>query len=158
MSHQVRRCCSDVPAAANLPRRTLLPRVEIGACSFLLRYLGLPLRSADAARGRRARSWSSLLSDSFLMRQTLELLRGTGDGLKTSGPDAVIASNYWTIGLAGTLDRQSEKLTSGNHVNHQRTPRSRTAAPGEVVYSEGFTGESVIYLIADGKVEISTHC
>jgi CRP-like cAMP-binding protein len=43
-------------------------------------------------------------------------------------------------------------------VNHQRTPRSRTAAPGEVVYSEGFTGEPVIYLIADGKVEISTHC
>jgi CRP-like cAMP-binding protein len=31
-------------------------------------------------------------------------------------------------------------------------------APGEVIYSEGFVGESVIYVIADGKVEISTRC
>lgn len=35
---------------------------------------------------------------------------------------------------------------------------SRTAVPGEVIYSEGFAGESVIYIIADGKVEISTQC
>ncbi|WGS45508.1 cyclic nucleotide-binding domain-containing protein [Burkholderia sp. JSH-S8] len=35
---------------------------------------------------------------------------------------------------------------------------SRTAAPGEVIYSEGFGGEAVIYLIADGKVELSTRC
>ncbi|MBI0325466.1 Crp/Fnr family transcriptional regulator [Burkholderia plantarii] len=43
-------------------------------------------------------------------------------------------------------------------MNHQRTSWSRTAAPGEVIYSEGFAGESVIYVIADGKVEISTQC
>lgn len=86
------------------------------------------------------------------------MLLRTGDALKTFASNAVIASNYWTIGLAGTLDLQSEKMISGNDLNHQRTPRSRTAAPGEVVYSEGFTGEPVIYLIADGKVEISTHC
>ncbi|PCE33725.1 cyclic nucleotide-binding domain-containing protein [Burkholderia ubonensis] len=35
---------------------------------------------------------------------------------------------------------------------------TRTAAPGEVIYSEGFGGEAVIYLIADGKVELSTRC
>ncbi|WP_347468822.1 Crp/Fnr family transcriptional regulator [Burkholderia stagnalis] len=35
---------------------------------------------------------------------------------------------------------------------------SRTAAPGEVIYSEGFGGEAVIYLIADGKVELSARC
>lgn len=35
---------------------------------------------------------------------------------------------------------------------------SRTAAPGEVIYSEGYVGERVIYLIADGKVELSTRC
>jgi CRP-like cAMP-binding protein len=35
---------------------------------------------------------------------------------------------------------------------------SRTASPGEVIYSEGFAGERVIYVIADGKVEISTRC
>lgn len=43
-------------------------------------------------------------------------------------------------------------------MNHQRTSWSRTAAPGEVIYSEGFAGEPVIYVIADGKVEISTFC
>ena len=43
-------------------------------------------------------------------------------------------------------------------MNHQRSPWSRTAAPGEVIYSEGFAGDAVIYVIADGKVEISTHC
>jgi CRP-like cAMP-binding protein len=35
---------------------------------------------------------------------------------------------------------------------------SRTASPGEIIYSEGFAGERVIYVIADGKVEISTRC
>ncbi|MCG5074338.1 Crp/Fnr family transcriptional regulator [Paraburkholderia tagetis] len=35
---------------------------------------------------------------------------------------------------------------------------SRTAAPGEVIYSEGFAGERVLFLIAEGKVEISTRC
>ena len=35
---------------------------------------------------------------------------------------------------------------------------SRTAAPGEIIYSEGFAGERLIFVIADGKVEISTRC
>jgi CRP-like cAMP-binding protein len=35
---------------------------------------------------------------------------------------------------------------------------SRTAAPGEVIFSEGFAGERVLFVIADGKVEISTRC
>ncbi|RDK02684.1 Crp/Fnr family transcriptional regulator [Paraburkholderia lacunae] len=43
-------------------------------------------------------------------------------------------------------------------MNHQRSPWSRTAAPGEIIYSEGFAGDAVIYVIADGKVEISTQC
>ena len=41
-------------------------------------------------------------------------------------------------------------------VNQQRSPWTRTAAPGEVIYSEGFVADAVIYVIADGKVEIST--
>ncbi|MDP9648980.1 Crp/Fnr family transcriptional regulator [Paraburkholderia caledonica] len=43
-------------------------------------------------------------------------------------------------------------------MNQQRMPWTRTAAPGEVIYSEGFLGDAVIYVIADGKVEISTQC
>jgi CRP-like cAMP-binding protein len=43
-------------------------------------------------------------------------------------------------------------------LNQQRSPWSRTAAPGEVIYSEGFAGDAVIYVITDGKVEISTQC
>ncbi|MFL9887955.1 cyclic nucleotide-binding domain-containing protein [Paraburkholderia agricolaris] len=43
-------------------------------------------------------------------------------------------------------------------MNHQRSPWPRTAAPGEVIYAEGFAGDAVIYVIADGKVEISTQC
>jgi len=43
-------------------------------------------------------------------------------------------------------------------LNHQRSPWSRAAAPGEVIYSEGFAGDAVVYVIADGKVEISTQC
>ncbi|KWF08091.1 Crp/Fnr family transcriptional regulator [Burkholderia pseudomultivorans] len=35
---------------------------------------------------------------------------------------------------------------------------TRTAAPGEIIYAEGFAGEAVIFLIADGKVELSTRC
>ncbi|QKM49543.1 hypothetical protein B7760_03601 [Burkholderia glumae] len=46
----------------------------------------------------------------------------------------------------------------GNNLNQQRTSWSRTAAPGEVIYSEGFAGEPVIYVITEGKVEISTQC
>jgi CRP-like cAMP-binding protein len=43
-------------------------------------------------------------------------------------------------------------------LSQQRTSWSRAAAPGEVIYSEGYAGEPVIYVIADGKVEISTYC
>ncbi len=43
-------------------------------------------------------------------------------------------------------------------MSQQRTSWSRAAAPGEVIYSEGYAGEAVIYVIADGKVEISTYC
>ncbi len=43
-------------------------------------------------------------------------------------------------------------------MNQQRTTWTRTAAPGEVIYSEGFAGEPVIYVITEGRVEISTHC
>ncbi|WP_230949122.1 hypothetical protein [Burkholderia territorii] len=35
---------------------------------------------------------------------------------------------------------------------------TRTAAPGEIIYSEGFAGEPVIFLIADGRGELSTRC
>jgi CRP-like cAMP-binding protein len=43
-------------------------------------------------------------------------------------------------------------------LNQQQSSRSRTAAPGEIIYSEGYVGTSAIYVIADGKVEISTQC
>ncbi|MEM5382641.1 cyclic nucleotide-binding domain-containing protein [Paraburkholderia phymatum] len=43
-------------------------------------------------------------------------------------------------------------------MQQQKSTWSRTAAPGELIYSEGFGGESVMYVIADGKVEISTQC
>ncbi|WP_233828987.1 Crp/Fnr family transcriptional regulator [Paraburkholderia sp. ZP32-5] len=35
---------------------------------------------------------------------------------------------------------------------------SRTAAPGEIIYSEGYCGEPVVFLITEGKVELSTRC
>ncbi|WP_233800366.1 cyclic nucleotide-binding domain-containing protein [Paraburkholderia sp. HP33-1] len=35
---------------------------------------------------------------------------------------------------------------------------TRTAAPGEIIYSEGYSGESVVFLITEGKVELSTRC
>ncbi|WP_206996329.1 Crp/Fnr family transcriptional regulator [Trinickia mobilis] len=43
-------------------------------------------------------------------------------------------------------------------MKQQNSSWSRTAAPGEVIYSEGYAGKPVIYVIADGKVEISTRC
>ncbi|MFM0408817.1 cyclic nucleotide-binding domain-containing protein [Paraburkholderia dipogonis] len=43
-------------------------------------------------------------------------------------------------------------------MNQQRSSWSRTAAPGEVIYSEGYAGDAAIFVIADGKVEISTYC
>ncbi len=43
-------------------------------------------------------------------------------------------------------------------MDQQRSSWSRTAAPGEVIYSEGYAGDAAIFVIADGKVEISTHC
>lgn len=41
-------------------------------------------------------------------------------------------------------------------MKQQHSAWSRTAAPGEIIYSEGYAGKPVIYVIADGKVEIST--
>lgn len=43
-------------------------------------------------------------------------------------------------------------------MNQQRSTWTRTAAPGEVIYSEGFAGDPVIYVITEGRVEISTYC
>ncbi|WP_206952630.1 Crp/Fnr family transcriptional regulator [Trinickia acidisoli] len=43
-------------------------------------------------------------------------------------------------------------------MNQQRSSWTRTAAPGEVIYSEGFAGEAVLYVITEGKVELSTRC
>jgi CRP-like cAMP-binding protein len=45
----------------------------------------------------------------------------------------------------------------GKNLNRSQT-WSRTAAPGEIIYSEGFAGERLIFVIADGKIEISTRC
>lgn len=52
---------------------------------------------------------------------------------------------------------KTKQAQQGNIVNRQQS-WTRTAAPGEVIYSEGFGGEAVIYLIAEGKVELSTRC
>lgn len=43
-------------------------------------------------------------------------------------------------------------------MNQQQSSWTRTAAPGEVIYAEGFAGEPVLYVITEGKVEISTRC
>lgn len=43
-------------------------------------------------------------------------------------------------------------------MSQQRSSWTRTAAPGEVIYSEGFAGEPVLYVITEGKVELSTRC
>jgi len=43
-------------------------------------------------------------------------------------------------------------------LNQENSSRLRAFAPGEVIYSEGYVGTSAIYVIAEGKVEISTKC
>jgi CRP-like cAMP-binding protein len=43
-------------------------------------------------------------------------------------------------------------------VTQQKTSWTRTAAPGEVIYSEGYSGEPLLYVITEGKVELSTSC
>ncbi len=52
---------------------------------------------------------------------------------------------------------QESKRSRGIDLNRQQS-WTRTAAPGEIIYSEGFAGEPVIFLITDGKVELSTRC
>jgi len=52
---------------------------------------------------------------------------------------------------------QQQPAQRGTNLNRQQS-WTRTAAPGEIIYSEGFAGEPVIFLIADGKVELSTRC
>jgi len=51
----------------------------------------------------------------------------------------------------------NNQRSRGTNLNRQQS-WTRTAAPGEIIYSEGFAGEPVIFLIADGKVELSTRC
>ena len=41
-------------------------------------------------------------------------------------------------------------------MHQEKAPLFRAVAPGEVVYSEGFAGNASIYVIAEGKIEIST--
>jgi len=41
-------------------------------------------------------------------------------------------------------------------LHQDNAPQFRTVAAGEVVYSEGFAGHACIYVIAEGKIEIST--
>jgi CRP-like cAMP-binding protein len=43
-------------------------------------------------------------------------------------------------------------------LNQENSSRLRAFAPGEVIYSEGYVGTSAVYVIAEGKVEISTKC
>ena len=45
-----------------------------------------------------------------------------------------------------------KKLNGESIVNQQKSSWTRTAAPGEVIYSEGFAGEPVLYVITEGKV------
>jgi CRP-like cAMP-binding protein len=80
--------------------------------------------------------------------------------LKICLSHAVIAPNQANIEHASARDSQFEKIRffRGIILNQQQTSWSRTAAPGEVIYSEGYAGEPVIYVIAEGKIEISTHC
>ncbi len=52
---------------------------------------------------------------------------------------------------------RNNQRSRGTNLNRQQS-WTRTAAPGEIIYSEGFAGEPVIFLIADGKVELSTRC
>jgi CRP-like cAMP-binding protein len=48
--------------------------------------------------------------------------------------------------------------SSGAALNQETLSRLRAVAPGEVIYSEGYIGTSAIYVIAEGKVEISAKC
>ncbi|WP_158936885.1 cyclic nucleotide-binding domain-containing protein [Burkholderia sp. S171] len=41
-------------------------------------------------------------------------------------------------------------------MHQEKAPQFRAVAAGEVVYSEGFAGNACIYVIAEGKIEIST--
>jgi CRP-like cAMP-binding protein len=43
-------------------------------------------------------------------------------------------------------------------LKQENSSRLRTVAPGEIIYTEGFVGHSAIYVIAEGKVEISARC
>lgn len=58
---------------------------------------------------------------------------------------------------ATQIERKNYRLRE-NTLNQLRTSWTRTAAPGEVIYSEGFAGEPVLYVITEGKVELSTRC
>jgi len=54
---------------------------------------------------------------------------------------------------------QATKATIAGGTLHQENAQLfRAVAPGEVVYSEGYAGNACIYVIAEGKVEISTKC
>src|ERR1700732_1322901 len=57
-----------------------------------------------------------------------------------------------------STDWAGRQIPQGNILKQQLSSTSRTAAPGEVIYTEGYVGNSAIYVIADGKVEISTQC
>lgn len=59
--------------------------------------------------------------------------------------------------MSNTFHARDEVVFRGKNLNRSQT-WSRTAAPGEIIYSEGFAGERLIFVIADGKVEISTRC
>lgn len=59
----------------------------------------------------------------------------------------------WATRCGGDKELNGESI-----VNQQKSSWTRTAAPGEVIYSEGFAGEPVLYVITEGKVEISTRC
>jgi CRP-like cAMP-binding protein len=43
-------------------------------------------------------------------------------------------------------------------LHQENAPQFRTVAAGEVVYSEGYAGNACVYVIAEGKVQISTRC
>jgi CRP-like cAMP-binding protein len=43
-------------------------------------------------------------------------------------------------------------------LHQENAPQFRAVAAGEVVYSEGYAGNACVYVIAEGKVEISTRC
>jgi CRP-like cAMP-binding protein len=43
-------------------------------------------------------------------------------------------------------------------LHQENAPLFRAVAAGEVVYSEGYAGNACIYVIVEGKVEISTKC